>query len=67
MPKVEIRTESCKSCQYCVKFCPKHVLEIGSEVNKKGYLFVYAKNPENCVGCAICGMMCPDAAIEIYK
>ena len=59
MAKVEIVAERCKSCGYCVKFCPKQVLEIGTSVNSKG--------PEDCIGCAICGRMCPDGAIEIYK
>ena len=67
MAKVEIRAESCKSCGYCVKFCPKHVLEIGKEVNSKGYPYVRAANPDDCIGCAICGQMCPDAAIEVYR
>lgn len=67
MAQVTIRTESCKSCGYCVKFCPKGVLTVGHEVNSKGYLFVVAAHPENCIGCAICGRMCPDAAIEVYK
>ena len=40
MAEVTIRKESCKSCLYCVKFCPKHVLETGSQVNSKGYLYV---------------------------
>ena len=38
MAKVEIVAERCKSCGYCVKFCPKHVLEIGTKVNSKGRL-----------------------------
>ena len=67
MAQVTIRAESCKSCGYCVKFCPKQVLEIGTSVNSKGYPFVVAAHPENCIGCAICGRMCPDAAIEVYK
>ena len=37
MAKVEIVAERCKSCGYCVKFCPKQVLEIGTSVNSKGY------------------------------
>ena len=67
MAQVTIRAESCKSCGYCVKFCPKGVLAVGHEVNSKGYPFVVAAHPENCIGCAICGRMCPDAAIEVYR
>ena len=51
--------ESCKSCGYCVKFCPKNVLAIGEEVNSKGYLYVTAANPDDCIGCASCGVICP--------
>lgn len=65
--KVEIRAESCKSCGYCVKFCPKGVLAIGEDVNQKGYQYVVAAKPEECTGCATCGQVCPDAAIEVYR
>ncbi|MGN0659632.1 MAG: ferredoxin family protein [Emergencia sp.] len=65
--KVEIRAESCKSCGYCVKFCPKKVLAIGEKVNLKGYQYVVAANPDDCIGCAACGVVCPDAAIEVYR
>jgi len=67
MPKVEIRPESCKSCLFCVEFCPKKVLEAGTKANSKGYLYVVPARPEDCIGCAICAEMCPDGAIEVYK
>ena len=57
MAKVEIVAERCKSCGYCVKFCPKQVLEIGTGVNSKGYEYVVPVRPEDCIGCAICGRM----------
>ncbi len=67
MAKVEISKESCKSCGYCVKFCPKNVLAIGKEVNRKGYQFAVVAEAEKCIGCKMCANICPDAAIEIYK
>ena len=67
MSKVEIRAESCKSCGYCVRFCPGGVLAVGSRVNQKGYQYVYVKQEDNCVGCAVCGLVCPDAAIEVWR
>lgn len=67
MAEVTIRKESCKSCLYCVKFCPKQVLEVGENVNSKGYPYVVAARMSDCIGCAICASMCPDAAIEVYK
>ncbi|OUN20744.1 MULTISPECIES: 4Fe-4S binding protein [unclassified Flavonifractor] len=67
MAKVQIVAERCKSCGYCIKFCPKQVLAIGDKVNSKGYEYVVPVHPDDCIGCAICGRICPDGAIEIYK
>ncbi len=67
MPKVEIIAERCKACGFCMKFCPKKVLDTGTEVNSKGYEFVVAVDPEACIGCAICGKICPDGAIDVFK
>ena len=65
MAKVEIVAERCKSCGYCVKFCPKHVLEIGTKVNSKGYEYVTPARPEDCIGCGICAQKCPRKLITV--
>ena len=67
MSKVSILEESCKSCGYCIKFCPKNVLEVGKDVNAKGYPYVIAARAEDCIGCAQCGEICPEAAIEVWR
>ena len=67
MAMIAVREERCKSCGYCVKFCQRNVLAIGSKVNSKGYEIVEAVNPEECIGCCICARMCPDGAIEVYR
>ena len=67
MPKVEILTEICKSCLFCVQTCPKKVLDTTKAVNTKGYQYVVPVNPDACIGCMMCAIMCPDAAIEVYK
>lgn len=65
--KVEIFTEACKSCLYCVNTCPRHVLGTTSAVNSKGYQYAVPVKPEECVGCAMCAVICPDAAITVYR
>jgi len=65
--RVEINSEACKSCQYCVISCPKKVLAVGEAVNSFGYPYVIAANPEDCIGCAMCANICPDAAIEVWR
>jgi len=67
MPKVDVLTELCKSCLYCIEVCPKKILGLSKEVNTKGYQHVAAVRPDECTGCALCAIMCPDAAIEIWK
>lgn len=67
MAEVKILTGYCKGCGYCVKHCPKKVLEIGQEINSLGYKFATPVNPKNCIGCGICAASCPDSAIEIFK
>ena len=59
--------EVCKGCGLCVAACPKGVLEIGKEMNTKGYFPVVQGRPEECVFCAICCTMCPDVAITIHE
>ncbi|MGB4568100.1 MAG: 4Fe-4S dicluster domain-containing protein [Dysgonamonadaceae bacterium] len=65
---VEVDIERCKGCDLCVVACPEGVLELQPrEVNKKGYHYVYLKNPDDCTGCANCGYVCPDACLTIYR
>lgn len=65
--KVEIYTEACKSCLFCVNICPKKVLGTTNAVNSKGYQYAVPVNADACIGCAMCANICPDGAITVYK
>lgn len=57
----------CKGCGYCIKYCPKAILEMGSERNKKGYFFPHITDEEKCIACAMCATICPEGAIELTE
>jgi 2-oxoglutarate ferredoxin oxidoreductase subunit delta len=55
--------ERCKGCEFCVEYCPKGVLEMSREFNKKGYHYPEAVKDDQCVDCDLCEMVCPEFAI----
>ncbi len=60
--RVFIRKNRCKGCQFCIEFCPQHVLTLSKDFNAKGYRYpVVVKDV--CVHCTLCVMLCPDYAI----
>ncbi len=60
---VMIITERCKGCGFCVEYCPKGVLELSEEFNRKGYHPPKVVKHGECVNCNLCEMICPDFAI----
>ncbi|MDI6732403.1 MAG: 4Fe-4S dicluster domain-containing protein [Planctomycetota bacterium] len=71
VPKGEmwLFNDRCKSCGFCIYFCPKKVIEFsegGGEFNRKGYRLPVIKNPVDCIGCNQCTIFCPDLAIFFY-
>ncbi len=67
MAMIKVIAERCKSCRYCVKYCPKQVLAVGKNVNSKGYEYVEPVHQEACIACCMCARICPDGAIEVYR
>ncbi len=65
--KIEIRADLCKECSFCIPVCPRDCIELGEQINAKGYYTAVFLKPDECNGCAICAIMCPEAAIEVYR
>lgn len=49
----------CKSCEICVAFCPKKVLEMGDDRKPR------VARPQDCIRCRQCELRCPDLAIFV--
>lgn len=60
--RVFIRKERCKGCQFCIEFCPQHVLKLSTDFNAKGYHYPVVVKSE-CIHCTGCVSICPDYAI----
>ena len=35
MAKITVAKELCKACELCIDVCPKHLIQMGKELNKK--------------------------------
>jgi len=60
---VHILADRCKGCAFCVEYCPRQVLEMSREFNRKGYHPPEIIDAEACVNCGLCEMICPEFAI----
>jgi 2-oxoglutarate ferredoxin oxidoreductase subunit delta len=60
--RVYIRAERCKGCEYCVEFCPQHVLRMSTDFNPKGFHYPEVQK-DVCVNCTLCLSLCPEYAI----
>lgn len=64
---IVLNEKLCKGCSYCVKFCPKQILELGKERSKRGFFYPVYTDADKCNTCGICATVCPEGAIEIPK
>jgi 2-oxoisovalerate ferredoxin oxidoreductase delta subunit len=58
-PYPHITSIECKGCGRCIEACPRHVLQLGAELNARGYRFVRYRG-DGCSGCANCFYVCPE-------
>ena len=57
----------CDGCGVCVSICPRKVLSISKEINKRGISPAIVTSLERCTGCNLCELSCPQLAIYIEK
>jgi 2-oxoglutarate ferredoxin oxidoreductase subunit delta len=60
---VVIIKDRCKGCGFCAEFCPRGVLLMSKEFNKKGYHPPEVVAQDRCVNCDLCERICPEFAI----
>jgi len=61
--QVRILADRCKGCGFCVEYCPRDVLVLAEEFNRKGYHPPKVVKEGECVACNLCEMICPEFAI----
>ena len=66
MNKASVVANLCKSCGFCIKFCPKKALSLGETRNAKGHYYPVL-DEAGCIGCGTCALVCPEAAIDMLK
>ncbi|MDP2919486.1 MAG: 4Fe-4S binding protein [Dehalococcoidia bacterium] len=62
---VHINDLRCKGCDFCVEFCPQHIIYQSLETNPKGYQVVRVTDMDQCTGCDNCARVCPEFAIWV--
>jgi len=65
LPRITIERDLCKGCELCVHACPQKVLDMGRDLNAKGYFYARVAEQRRCIGCRLCCIMCPDVAIRM--
>jgi 2-oxoglutarate ferredoxin oxidoreductase subunit delta len=64
--RIEVDRDRCKGCGLCVVSCPKQIIELGREINVKGYHYA-VQTADTCTACQLCAVTCPDVAITVFR
>lgn len=63
--RIAVNHNYCTGCGNCVTFCPMHVLERDTKLNKRGVHAPVVVAIEKCTGCQLCEMYCGNFAIAV--
>ncbi len=61
--QIIVLKERCKSCGFCIEFCPRQCIQESAEFNHKGYHPVEVNGSDDCLKCSLCELICPEFAI----
>jgi len=64
---IHLIKDRCKSCEFCIEFCPQGILELSDEFNAKGYHLPRKSDSGHCIACGLCELICPEFAIYITE
>ena len=65
---VELDSEECKGCGFCVEACPPRCLSLSDGLNRYGVHPAVLEVAEACTGCGICFFVCPEpGAVTVYR
>ncbi len=59
-PKPFVLPEYCKGCGRCIEACPKHCIQLGTDINPESGLVPVIIDLAICNGCGLCYMACPE-------
>jgi 2-oxoglutarate ferredoxin oxidoreductase subunit delta len=63
--RITVNHNYCTGCGNCVEYCPMHVLEKDSKLNKRGVYAPVAHDIDNCTGCKLCELYCGNFSIAV--
>ncbi len=59
-PKPFLLPQTCKACGRCITSCPKHCIELGTDINPMTGQTPIVINYDECNGCGLCIAACPE-------
>ncbi len=59
-PKPFLLPQLCKACGRCIAACPKHCIELGTQIDRMSGLTPVIVHEEECNGCGLCFDACPE-------
>ncbi len=63
--RITVNHNYCTGCGNCIQYCPMHVLERDTQLNKRGVYAPVVASAEKCTDCQLCEMYCGNFSIAV--